>query len=434
MCKSLDRRGFCRKAALAAGAVSAWSASRAYGANERIRLGFIGVGNRGGQLLDAFCEPKYSDMEVVALCDVYQPYLHRAAKRFDGRAETYEDFRKLIQRRDVDAVVIATPDHWHAIGSIDACNAKKDVYVEKPLSITIREGRRMVEAARRNHRIVQVGTQRRSSKLYAKVAALVAENKIGKVTVSRAYRLSNMAPSGIGRLTPSKPPADLNWDLWLGPRPERPYQANIAPYKFRWWDLYSSQVANWGIHYIDAIRWLTGELAPASVCALGGRFAVDDDRTIPDTMEAVYEFASGRLAIFGQYEASSNPAMPRGELELRGTLGTACIDGSTCDVVPETGGQFQDAKPRMKPMRIVVDERDPTIANARNFLDCIKSRKRPNADVEEGHRSTTCSLLANIALATKSRIEWDAQKEACIGNPAANELLHYEYRKPWKLG
>ena len=231
--------------------------------------------------------------------------------------------------------------------------------------------------------------------------------------------------------------ADLDWDMWLGPRPERPYQDNITPYKFRWWQLYSSQAANWGIHFIDLIRWMTGETAPASVCAMGGRFAVDDDRTIPDTMQATFEFASGRLAVFGQYEACGNPALPKpGDVELRGTQGTVYLrylGGRRFEIVPERGGQFQDRRPRMEPMTADDTGGDPTVAHARNFLDCIKSRQLPKADVEIGHRSTAFSLLANISLATRSRLEWDAEKEQFTNSEAANALLHYEYRKPWKL-
>jgi len=438
MSKRVTRRRF-NKTAAAALAIAAAGPGRALGANERIRLGFIGVANRGGQLLTAFLE--HADAEVVALCDVHRPTLEKARQRLEGKPAAYEDFRKLIERKDLNAVVIATPDHWHAIQTVDACDAGKDVYVEKPLSITVYEGRRMVEAARRNRRVVQVGTHRRSSALYARLAELTLAGKIGKITVSRAYRLSNMYPGGIGKAAPSDPPKDLNWEMWLGPRPLRPYQENIVPYKFRWWQLYSSQMGNWGVHYLDAIRWLTGELAPASVCAMGGRFAVDDDRTIPDTMEATFEFASGRLAIFGQYEASGNPIFPRNpklaspEIELRGTLGSLYVTTQSYEVVPERGGQFQDAKPRMEP---IVDtsgkgEDVLTALHARNFLDCVKSRNRPNADVEIGHRSTTLSLLANISLATRSRLEWDAQREIITNPKEANQLLHYEYRQPWKL-
>ena len=208
-------------------------------------------------------------------------------------------------------MVIATPDHWHAIQMIEACKAGKDVYVEKPLSMTIAEGRAMVEAARRHDRIVQVGTHRRSSRLYMHLAEVIRSGAIGKITVARAAYCSNMATQGIGHAPESEPPADLDWDLWLGPRPARPFQATIMPYKFRWWQLYSSQVANWGVHYFDLARWLTGELAPASVSAHGGRFAVDDDRTIPDTTIAIFEHASGMLTEFcrlrGQRPARAGP-------------------------------------------------------------------------------------------------------------------------------
>ena len=437
MKESFSRRTFVKvgttaTAAFAMPAISVGS-QKVLGANERIRLGFIGVANRGQQLMDAFLQ--HSDCEIVALCDVDKEILAKANSRLEGKADCYEDFRKLLDRTDIHAVVIATPDHWHAIQTIMACKSGKDVYVEKPLSITVVEGRKMVEAARKYNRIVQVGLHRRSSPLYMQLVQLVQEGKVGKITVSRAYRLSNMAPTGIGHAPPTEPPPHLNWDLWLGPRPLRPFQATIHPYKFRWWDLYSSQMANWGVHYLDAMRWVTGDLGPSSVCAMGGRFAVDDDRTIPDTMEAVFEFPAGRLAIFGQYEASGNPIFPvaGAELEFRGTIGTAYIGSRTINVVPERGGQFQDPAPRMEPMKIEGPPGDPTVLHARNFLDCIRSREKPNCDVEEGHRSTTCSLIANISLMLRARLDWDPVNERFTNMPEANNLLHYEYRKPWSL-
>ncbi|MGI9457759.1 MAG: Gfo/Idh/MocA family protein [Aeoliella sp.] len=439
MNKAVSRREFAKSSVASAMALTTVTQAtarehRQKSANEKIRLGFIGVGNRGGQLLTAFLAQ--DDMEVVAACDVYEPYLQRAKERLGNKVELYGDFRKIIEHPGIDAVVIATPDHWHAIQTIDACNAGKDVYVEKPLSITIHEGRKMVEAARRNKRIVQVGTHRRSSPLYHRLAAEVQAGKIGHVSVGRSYRLSNMFPDGIGKSSYRESPQDLDWDMWLGPRPARPYQDNIAPYKFRWWHLYSSQMGNWGVHYLDACRWMTKDLAPTSVCAMGGRFVIDDDRTIPDTMEANFELPSGRLFIFGQYEASGNAALRQGEIELRGTLGTVYAAGSNFEIIPEKGGQFQDAVPRLERVKEKAhgDNTDLTALHARNFLDCVRSRELPNADVEIGHRSTTFSLLANISLATKSRLEWDAEKERITNNEAVNELLHYEYRGDWKLG
>ena len=222
--------------------------------------------------------------------------------------------------------------------------------------------------------------------------------------------------------------------MWLGPRPVRPYRDTITPYKFRWWGAYSSQLGNWGVHYFDAIRWLLGEEAPVSIVALGGRFALDDDRDIPDTLETVYEMPSGCLIVFGQYEASGASALRRGLLELRGTKGALYVDDRGYEIVPERGGQFQDPEPRMDPVQGKTDDGDLTVQNIANFLECIKTRETPLADVEIGHRSTTFSHLGNIALASKSRIDWDAANERITNNEEANSLLHYEYREPWKLG
>jgi predicted dehydrogenase len=450
MSKGVNRRTFSMASVSAATATAiSLRPGRVEGANEQVRLGFIGVGNRGCQLLKGFAAQP--DARIVAVCDVYEPYLNAAYDRLDPRfaglggriprmpklnadVARVRDFRVILDRKDIDAVVIATPDHWHAVQMIAACKAGKDVYVEKPLSATIAEGRAMVNAARKYDRIVQVGTHRRSSRMYAQLAEVVHSGAIGKVTVARASFTSNMSPAGIGHAPESDPPAGLDWEMWLGPRPLRPFQSTIMPYKFRWWDLYSSQMANWGVHYFDAIRWLTGELAPASVSAHGGRYAVDDDRTIPDTSEAIFEHASKMLTLFSVHEANGQPVVGRGaEIELRGTIGTVYAATNRYEIVPERGGAFQDPKPRRKAEVVKSSDGDLDQQAARDFIDCVKSRKRPNADIEEGHRSTTFAHLANIALATRQRLNWDPQAERFTNCDAANQLLHYEYRKPWSL-
>jgi predicted dehydrogenase len=185
------------------------------------------------------------------------------------------------------------------------------------------------------------------------------------------------------------------------------------------------------------IRYLNDDLAPTSVCAMGGRFAVDDDRTIPDTLEVTFEFPSGRLVVFGMYEACGNQTMALGGfVELRGTKGTLFVTDRSFEVLPERGGQFQRdvRQERMERIKKEGDDGNLTVQHARNFLDCIKSRARPNSDVEEGHRSTTMSLLAKISWLTKSRLEWDPQTERITNHEEANSMLHYEYREPWKLG
>jgi predicted dehydrogenase len=453
MSSPFNRRDFTKAALVGTAAGMAPAVSRAggiIGANDRVRIGCIGVGYRGVQVLNAFLTHK--DAQIVALCDVYEPYLngqfdqiHPHFKElgyvvpsrlpdFGGPVERHKDFRRILDHKEIDAVIIATPDHWHAIQTIMACEAGKDVYCEKPLSLTVREGRRMVEAARRNDRVVQVGTQRRSSKLYAQLAELVHSGAIGKVTVARAGLTDNMWPNGIGKVPDSPPPEGLDWEMWLGPRPDRPFNLNVLPYKFRWWSLYSSQMANWGAHYFDAMRWVLHETGPSSLSAHGGVFAVSDCRTIPDTAEVIFEHASGVLTIFSTFEASGQSLWRGpGEIEFRGTLGTIYATMNKVEIIPERGGRFQDRKPRMKPM--VLSNHDGygelDNAHARNFLDCVKSRQKPNCDIEEGHRSTSYALLANIALATKARLDWDAQAERITNNDAANELLDYEYRPPW---
>jgi predicted dehydrogenase len=429
--------------------------------SEKVRMGFIGIGNRGTQLLRLFMAQP--DCEVAALCDVYEPYLQRDLSKVDkrytegmlgkdgripkmeetigGKVARYPDYRKLLDDKNIDAVCIATPDHWHALQTIHAIQAGKDVYVEKPLTITLKEGRRMVTTQEQNKQVVAVGLNRRGNKIYQKLAADMASGRIGRITVGRAAHVNNMFPDGIGKMKPEDPPTGLNWDMWLGPRAYRPYQYNIAPYAFRWWSDYSSQMGNWGVHYMDVIRWLMGEKAPVAVSAHGGKYVLDDDSTIPDTLQVTFEFESGSIILFSDYETNSGSVMPFGEIELRGTKGTLLANENAYKILPARPGQFQtwnslmEAEEYENTARTLDDgsSADSTSTLIRDFLDCIKSRKTPLCSLEEGHRSTSFAHLANIALATKTRLLWDAGQEKFTNSVEANQLLHYEYRDPWKL-
>jgi len=282
MSKNIDRRQFTKAGAAAVAAsmattVPASSYANIIGSNDTIRAGFVGVGNRGSQLMDAFAEHK--QCKFVGVADIFEPYLARALDKFGKDMIAVSDYQELLDRDDIDVIAIASPDHWHAIQAITAMSAGKDVYVEKPLAATIHEGGQMVDAAKKFKKVAQVGLHRRSMKLYQRLREFMKEDNIGKVTVSRAYRLNNMYPEGIGKLEAAEPPANFDWDTWLGPRPLQPYQANIAPYKFRWWQRFSSQMGNWGVHYFDAIRWMLGEEAPLCVSAMGGRFAIERSPT-----------------------------------------------------------------------------------------------------------------------------------------------------------
>ncbi len=465
---NITRRDFLQRSTRAAagltlglGAIGSPVVRPVLGANDKIRVGFVGIGNRGTKLLKSFMS--FDDVEVAGLCDVYEPYVDRENSRVDKRimdeiggkvppmneglgrrVPRYTDFRDLLDQQDIDAVCIGTPDHWHALQTVMAIDAGKDVYVEKPLTVTVEEGRKMIEKESRSDRIVQVGLNRRGAPMYQKLVEMVRSGKIGQVSVASAFRVSNMYPDGIGNRKPIDAPEGFDWDMWIGPRPYRPYRLNIAPYKFRWWIDYSSQMANWGVHYMDTIRWMLGESSPVAVSVHGSKEILHDDRTIPDTMEVTFEMPSGCAISFGVYEAAGGNNFPYGEIELKGTLGNLYTSTRGYRIVPNGGGQFQDREALIKaesedyspPERN--DRRyTPTESAANlieNFLGCVKSRNREAlmCTLEEGHISTTYALLANIALETGIRIEWDDDREIITNNKFANDLLHYEYREPWK--
>src|SRR6266702_4445184 len=270
------RRQFAR-----AGMATALSYSRVSGANDRIRMGYIGLGNRGDQVHDAFLE--HGDQQTVAVCDLKDSYMDFAIRKSRADPKKYTDYKKLLEDKDVDAVVIATPDHWHALMFIDACNAGKDVYVEKPLSLTVYEGRRMVETAHKTNRVTQVGIHRRSGAFLKEAAEFVQSG-------------------GIGQEPDSPPPSPAEWDQWLGPAPKVPYNKNRMYYNFRWFYNYSGgQLTNFGVHYMDMIRWCLGKEYPRAVTAMGGKYAVGDNREIPDTLEALWEFEGPAMVCFAQY-------------------------------------------------------------------------------------------------------------------------------------
>jgi predicted dehydrogenase len=355
--------------------------------------------------------------------------------------------------KDLDAVAINTPDHWHALQMIEACAAGKDVYVEKPLSLTVSEGRAMVNAARKYNRVTQVGIHRRSSQFVKEACEIVRSGYLGKVMMVRAFHIQNEWPKGIGNPpdqgSDGQPPADLDWEAWLGPAPKRAYNKNRTFYRFRWfWDYSGGQLTNFGVHYVDAIHWGLGVDAPLSVTALGGRLAIQDNREIPDTLEVLWMYPNNTLVSFTQINANSHAAgLNRGEIEFRGTKGTLYLQSNGYEVVPDniSPNEFfartpldrsldrwnRGAAPQLEPKKGTGDA--DTRHHARNFLDCVKSRAKTNCDIETGHRSTSAPLIGNIAFKTKAQLEWDAKAERFTNNEAANKLLSYRYRAPYRL-
>ena len=430
-------------------ALGALAYSQILGANDRVRVGYIGLGNRGDQVHDAFLE--HGDQQTVAVCDLRDDYMDFAAAKSRATPKRYKDYRKLLEDKDVDSVVIATPDHWHALMFVDACRAGKDVYVEKPLSLTVAEGRRMVQVGDETKRVVQVGIHRRSSKFLKEAVDVVRSGAIGQVTVAKAFHIQNEWPVGIGKPADGPPPSETGWNQWLGPAPYVPYNRNREFYKFRWFYNYSGgQVTNFGVHYMDMMRWCLGQDAPKAVTAMGGKFAVDDNREIPDTLDALWQFDGPTLVTFSQYNASAAPwNAQNSEMELRGTKGTLYLHGNRWEIVPEkvsdidtpartpldrkTEKGYPGSKHTVIEGKKVTGSSD-TAFHARNFLDCVKSRAKCNCDVLTGHLSTSATLIANIAYRTHSYLEWDAKQERFPSNAAANKLLSYQYRAPYKLG
>ena len=453
-----NRRKFIKQSVLSTAGLSIGNqvfsapfSQKVLGSNNKIRVGFIGLGNRGSQLLNWFMQN--DDVEIAAFCDVYEPYISRdrslVSKKYlemgkvpkmneslSSNVKRYKDYRELLAQKDIDAVCISTPDHWHALQTIHSFEAGKHVYVEKPLTITIQEGREMINAQKKYGKVCAVGLNRRGSPIYQELVQKVQEGVIGKVTTARAQRTSNMFPNGIGILKPAAPPKDFDWNMWLGPRDFRPYQYNMAPYFFRWWKEYSSQMGNWGVHYMDVIRWMMGESAPMAITANGGKYAVQDDRNIPDTVEVLFEMPSKAIIKFSIHEANGGGGIMGGEVELNGSKGNLIASQEGYEITPSRSGQFQSWDNLVAPSDkklCGLGSNDSTFNLIRNFLDCIKTGQEPLCTLEEGHRSTCFAHLANISLELRQRIEWDPIQEKITNNEKANDFLHYEYRAPWKL-
>jgi predicted dehydrogenase len=427
-------------------ALSAASYTRIAGANGRVQVGFIGYGLIGSEHVRDF--KNQSDADLIALCDVYQPRLEQGVAACGGHARSYSDFRKLLDDKDIQAVVVSTPDHWHALMTIMACAAGKDVYVEKPLTLFIKEGRWMVEAARRYNRVVQVGTQQRSGKHYQKAVEMLRAGYIGKVVSARMGSFRNIMP-GFGAPTDVTPPNDLDYDMWLGPAPKRPYNPKRSLYHFRWfWDYSGGQMTNLGAHEIDVVQWAMQVKGPAAVYSTGGRFALEDNGETPDTQDALFEYP-GFTSVFSYREAALGH---RGEgiLEFFGTKGSMSIERGGFEVHPDmkidpanaipvftghpAGGPERSSaapEPWIQPYKMAGSSQEQFDLHARNFLDCVKSRERPIADVEQGHQVTTACHLANISLRTGRKIRWNPDTEEIIGDAEAAKWLERPYRKPW---
>lgn len=397
-------------------------------AGDRIQLGFIGVGGMGMNRLRGFL--KHKDVDVVAICDVDSRHRAEAIaevqKERGNKPAEFGDFRRLLEEQDINAVVVVTPDHWHAIPTVQACDAGKDVFVEKPLSYSVVEGRAMVEAARRNQRVTQMGNHIHNDlPNYRRVVEMVQSGNLGRITRVNIWKTSSTR--GFGNPPNSSPPPELDYDFWLGPAPERPYNPNRSHRTYRhFWDYSGGTFIDFWCHIADVAFWALDLDGPKSVSATGGRFYLDDNTETPDQMEAVFEYPD--LTFIYTF----HPQPPPG-LEHMGGIG--CVfQGTDATLVTNyekheiwVDGEKAGGFPRP----------DPTIPDSpghlREFLDAIKSREKTTCNVGYGHRLNRVGLLANIAYRAGERIYWDNENEKIVNSPDASRLLTRTFRKPWKL-
>lgn len=440
----MNRRAFMSaSAALAAGLTLPVRADDRRGpASAKVVVGLIGCGGMGRANLHDFM--RVADVEIAAVCDVDDARIQDAladvkkAGRPVEKVRPERDFRRVVERKDLDAVIVATPDHWHAYVLIAACANGKDVYCEKPLSHNIVEGRAMVNAVKQHHRVVQIGTQQRSGKHFQDAVRFVQSGKLGAVHQCRTWICNQTPPEGVGNPPDGTPPAGVDYDRWLGPAPKRAFNPNRFHYDFRWfWDYGNGLCNDWGVHLNDIILWGMNVTAPLSVAAVGGKQAIHDNSDTPDTLDIYYEYPSfthvytvRRGRNFYGFHGKTHG------MEFQGADGTLVVDRGGWWVIP-AGDQLAAEKHGGS---------DQHYPHVRNFLHCVRNRsEQPASEIETMHRVTTTCHLANISYKLQRRVWWDAAKERCYrGYDAekqvfltedveANAYLLREPRKPWSL-
>ena len=432
----MDRRKFLNAAGGAAAFLTAAQYSRVLGANERVGAVVVGIGGRGNSHIDAIT--KNPNAEVRAVVDIDQAHVEKAATRVanaqDGhRPDEYSDMRKAFESKDIDVVSIATPNYWHALSTIWACQAGKDVYVEKPASHNIWEGRKMVEAARKYERMVQVGQQSRSTAHKIEGIKMLHDGVIGEIYMAKGLCFKRR--KSIGDQEPSQVPPGVDYDLWLGPAWPRAWQENRFHYNWHWyWDFGNGDIGNQGVHEIDIARWGMGVDMPDNVFSTGGKFVYDDDQQTPNTQQALFKYGDNREMQF----------------EVRGL-----ITGGECNLLEDSGGGqhtigdiFFGSKGFMTMANAgywtyLGEDREPgpsretdgdaTYDHWNNFLGAVKSRKVEdlNCDIEVGHISAAICHLANTSYRVGDYLKFNTETERFIGNDAANELLTRDYRPPF---
>jgi predicted dehydrogenase len=400
------RRRFLKGTALAgAGLVSfgGLTPARVLGANQRIRVGVLGTGERAQYLMSIF--KRQPDVEFVAVCDVYGPHREKALKLAGPTASAHLDYHEVLDRKDVDAVVIAPPDHWHKTMLVDAVHAGKDAYCEKPIMHSIPEGVEMVSAVRQSNRVVQTGMQQRSWPHFMMGKQIVDSGKLGKITFIHTYWYQNYAVDLGWSASHPVDVAQLDWKRFLGDAPDQPFTDEKFNHWRFFWDFGGGILTDLLTHWIDVIQWYMGQPAPQTATTTGELYLMKWQ--CPDTIAAVYEFPSNFNVTF---TGALNDSIDDGGIELRGTKATLKIDRAHLALYPE-GQRWLPGTMHPDPEILIRSEHDGTEDHIRNFLDCVQSRKTPNAPIEVGFEAARTSWIGNSALKRGMKTVWDAQAE-----------------------
>jgi predicted dehydrogenase len=424
--KTINRRTFLGAAAVSSAALGnlVTRAANAAADTPKLKLGLIGCGWYG--MVDVKAAFKAGGVEVLALCDVDSEHLTQSAdevaKLQGQRPQTFKLYADLLQTPGLQAVIIATPPHWHALQFIAAVERGLDVYCEKPLAYDVREGRAMIAAAQKSGRIVQLGFQRRQSPAIQAVRQYLQDGQAGRIVNVEA---NIHYTAGTKDATPQAPPASLDWDLWCGPGPKIPYSPQVGHMNWRL-EKTSGQVhlMDWGIHLIDATRFILGETAPRTVQAAGGLYSLKDKITTPDVLTAHFEFAQCPVTwhhrIWGAEEY--DPEIANG-IFFYGEKATVFVTDNKWIVIPRGKG---------KERQVNEVKGDLGTLHMAEFLQAVRERRPPSCRIEDAHLSTTTVKLAMIAYEVGARITWDAKSEQITGHPDAARLLKRDYRAPWR--
>jgi predicted dehydrogenase len=422
-----NRRTFVRTVAMTAA-----SASRILGANDRVNVGVVGLGGRGRAHMQEWM--KVPGSKITALCDVDQAALERGqalvSRNGAEKPTGYSDMRKLFEDKNVDAVSMPLPNHWHALSTIWACQAGKDVYIEKPACHNVHEGRKMIEAARKYKRMVQVGSQSRSTPHKIEAIAKLHDGVIGKLYQSKGICYKRRV--SIGHKPDSPTPPGVNWDLFLGPAPMRPFNEVRFKYNWHWfWDTGNGDIGNQGVHEMDLARWALGVGMPTSVVSTGGKYVYDDDQETPNTQLARFDYGNAEL-IFDVHGLITDQA---GALPFAGKncVGNVFYGADGFMSLDDDGYQIYKGEKRELVANVKAGDKDTTALHMENFAKAVRSRnyKDLTADVEIGVISADLCHLANISYRLKKRLDFDPAAEKFRNDPDANKMLTRVYRKPY---